>query len=71
MQPDPPEMSLRARVRQAPREPGVYLMRDSSGRVIYVGKANLLRVRLASYFRPGARHGPKVAALVASAAAVE
>lgn len=64
-------MSLRARVRQAPREPGVYLMRDSSGRVIYVGKANALRVRLASYFRPGARHGPKVAALVASAASVE
>ena len=64
-------MSPRARARQAPREPGVYLMRDGSGRVVYVGKANSLRVRLASYFRPGARHGPKVAALVASAASLE
>lgn len=64
-------MSPRARARQAPREPGVYLMRDVSGRVIYVGKANSLRVRLASYFRAGARHGPKVAALVASVASLE
>jgi excinuclease ABC subunit C len=46
-------------------------MRDNAGRVIYVGKAKALRVRLASYFRAGARHGPKVAALVASVASLE
>ena len=71
MQPESPEMSPQARARQAPREPGVYLMRDNAGRVIYVGKAKALRVRLASYFRAGARHGPKVAALVASVASLE
>jgi excinuclease ABC subunit C len=34
-----------------PRSPGVYLMRDSGGQVIYVGKAKDLRARLSSYFR--------------------
>lgn len=35
--------------RSLPREPGVYLMRDAEGTVIYVGKARNLRTRLASY----------------------
>lgn len=71
MQPDPKELSPGALARQAPRQPGVYIMRDAAGTVVYVGKAKELRKRLASYFRPGARHGPKVAALVASAAGLE
>lgn len=36
---------------QYPRSPGVYLMRDARGQVIYVGKAKDLRARLGSYFR--------------------
>jgi excinuclease ABC subunit C len=36
-----------------PGAPGCYLMKDSRGRVLYVGKAKNLRRRLASYFRPG------------------
>jgi hypothetical protein len=35
--------------RRAPKRPGVYLMRDDAGRVLYVGKANNLRQRLRSY----------------------
>lgn len=35
-----------------PTAPGVYLMRDVAGRIIYIGKANNLRQRVASYFRP-------------------
>lgn len=43
------------RLRATPTEPGVYLMRDSSGRVLYVGKAISLRHRISSYFaRPAA-----------------
>ncbi|MBI2099057.1 UvrB/UvrC motif-containing protein [Candidatus Uhrbacteria bacterium] len=33
-----------------PASPGVYLMKDSSGKVIYVGKASMLRTRVGSYF---------------------
>ena len=35
-----------------PAEPGVYLMKDSSGRVLYVGKAKHLKARLKQYFAP-------------------
>jgi excinuclease ABC subunit C len=48
-----------------PDSPGVYLMKDASGRIIYVGKAISLRKRLSSYFRASADHGPKTRALVA------
>ena len=39
-----------AKVRQFPQGPGVYLMKDEAGRVIYVGKAKNLRSRASSYF---------------------
>lgn len=71
MQPERDELSPRAKARQAPREPGVYIMRDSAGTIIYIGKAKDLRARLASYFRPGARHTPKVAALVSAIVGLE
>ena len=38
-------------IKNFPREPGVYLMKNRSGRVIYVGKANNLKNRVNSYFR--------------------
>lgn len=43
---------LRGRLHDVPHKPGVYLMRDRLGRVIYVGKARDLRKRLAQYFTP-------------------
>jgi len=41
---------FRGLVRQAPAEAGVYIMRDETGLIIYVGKAKVLRNRLSSYF---------------------
>ncbi|MDR2634103.1 MAG: excinuclease ABC subunit UvrC [Treponema sp.] len=41
---------LKARSYEAPGEPGVYLWRDEADRIIYVGKARVLRNRLKSYF---------------------
>ncbi|MCL2472671.1 MAG: GIY-YIG nuclease family protein, partial [Treponema sp.] len=41
---------LRTQAREAPLEPGVYIWRDSENRIIYVGKARILRNRLGSYF---------------------
>lgn len=49
-----------------PDRPGVYLMKDSEGRILYVGKAKVLRHRVRSYFQQiDPRTQPKVAALVA------
>ncbi len=42
-----------------PKVPGVYLMKDARGRVIYVGKASRLPDRVSSYFVPSAELGPK------------
>jgi len=54
-----------------PDAPGVYVMKDASGRIIYVGKAISLRKRLSSYFRASAEHGPKTRALVAKIASID
>lgn len=59
---------LREKVRALPDAPGVYLMKDRLGRILYVGKAKALRKRVASYFQPGRaralRHQPKIRTLV-------
>src|SRR5207253_647080 len=50
--PPTPEQMLQPRfkVRAFPTTPGVYLMKDAQGRVVYVGKAKNLRARAGSYF---------------------
>ncbi|MCH8309096.1 MAG: excinuclease ABC subunit UvrC [Chloroflexi bacterium] len=48
------------RLRATPTEPGVYLMRDDSGSILYVGKAASLRHRLSSYFGSPAGLPPKI-----------
>ena len=52
----------RAMARELPLNPGCYLMKDSRGEVIYVGKAKSLRKRVSSYFLPN--RNAKTAALV-------
>ena len=47
-----------------PDTPGVYLHKDADGRVLYVGKAKVLRHRVRSYFQPSADHPPRIAAMV-------
>src|SRR5260370_21521031 len=44
--------SLEAQVASFPSSPGVYLFKDAKGRVLYVGKADVLRDRVRSYFGP-------------------
>lgn len=54
-----------------PNAPGVYIMHDGTGKVIYVGKAIILKNRVRSYFRPSNKQSPKVQALVAHVEEIE
>lgn len=58
-------------VRRMPHSPGVYLIKDSSGGILYVGKAVDLRRRLASHLRPQAGSGACAPALAPEAAQVD
>lgn len=54
-----------------PNAPGVYIMHDAAGKVIYVGKAVILKNRVRSYFRPASQVSPKVRAINAHVASIE
>ncbi len=58
---------LKEKLRHLPHRPGVYLMKDRFGSILYIGKAKDLKKRVSSYFQRGRRHQfdqPKIAALV-------
>lgn len=58
--------NLKEKVRRLPSGPGVYLMKDRLGSVIYVGKAKNLKKRVSTYFQPSRKffQQPKIRALV-------
>lgn len=57
-------MELKEKVKNLPQAPGVYLMKDSLGGIIYVGKSKSLKNRVGSYFQNSKAHSPKVVKLV-------
>ncbi len=63
--------SYRPKTSDIPTKPGVYRFRDEHGRVIYVGKAKVLRNRLLSYFANPERLTPKTRTMVFTAASVQ
>jgi excinuclease ABC subunit C len=56
---------LRARAMRLPLHPGVYLMHDKSGKIIYIGKAKALKNRVSQYFGSEKNHDEKVRQMVA------
>lgn len=55
---------IKSLLKSLPINPGCYLMKDGSGKVIYVGKAINLRNRVRSYFHASAQHHPRTKQLV-------
>ncbi|MDZ8225350.1 MULTISPECIES: excinuclease ABC subunit UvrC [unclassified Nostoc] len=62
---------LENRLAEIPPEPGVYFMRDSSDRIIYIGKSRKLRSRVRSYFRDGYNKSERIATMVKLVAEIE
>jgi excinuclease ABC subunit C len=64
---------LRQRLKDVPAEPGCYLMRDGDDRILYIGKAKVLRHRVRSYFQSGSGHGhsPRIALMVRQVCEIE
>ena len=54
-----------------PESPGVYLMKDARGKIIYVGKAIVLKNRVRQYFQSSRNQAPKVRAMVSHVADFE
>jgi excinuclease ABC subunit C len=57
-------VTLEDKLQNLPTQPGVYLHKDESGKIIYVGKAKNLRNRVRSYFQSGRGHDRKTRELV-------
>ena len=54
-----------------PQRPGIYLMRDRAGAVLYIGKARNLRRRVRSYFGPQGKHGRLIARALDAVAQID
>ncbi len=55
---------IKEQLKKLPDKPGVYLMKDENGEIIYVGKSKSLKNRVSQYFRSQKGHPPKVKAMV-------
>jgi excinuclease ABC subunit C len=58
-------------IKNLPGKPGVYLIKDAEGQLLYVGKAGNLKSRVSSHFRSKADHSPRISGMVKSAARIE
>jgi len=62
---------LQEKLKILPEKSGVYLMKDAKGKIIYVGKARVLKNRVRQYFQSNKNHSAKVKAMVAKIADFE
>ena len=66
---------IRQRIKTFPTGPGLYFMKGSGEKVLYIGKAKSLRSRAASYFQPGGEiatpRGPKIAEMIGKVRSVD
>lgn len=62
---------LESRLKEIPTEPGVYLMRDATDQILYVGKSKKLRSRVRSYFRFTGDLPPRIQRMVVQVCEIE
>ncbi|HCF93817.1 MAG TPA: excinuclease ABC subunit C, partial [Verrucomicrobia bacterium] len=69
----PHSSEIKKRLAELPDRPGIYVMRDRLGQVIYVGKARSLKKRVRSYFQPSRllKIDPKTRSLINQIATFE
>jgi excinuclease ABC subunit C len=67
--------NIRKRIKEFPTGPGLYFMKGAKEKVLYIGKANNLRSRVASYFQPNAdiaeSRGPKIVEMLGKVESVD
>ena len=63
--------SLQSKLDHLPSQPGVYLMKNARGEILYIGKALVLADRVRSYFQKGGDHTPKTTLLLSLVADIE
>ena len=63
--------ALESKLAHLPDQPGIYLFKDKTGDVLYIGKAAVLADRVRSYFLKSADHSPKTSLLVSQIADLE
>jgi excinuclease ABC subunit C len=66
-----PASNLQSKLEHLPDQPGVYLFKDRSGDLLYIGKAAVLSDRVRSYFQKSGDHSPKTSLLVSQIADLE
>lgn len=57
---------LEEKIKMLPENPGVYIMKNKDGKIIYIGKAKVLKNRVKQYFQASSNHTPKVKAMVSN-----
>lgn len=57
-------MDIKEKIKDFPQSPGIYMMRDDKGNIIYVGKSKSLRDRIKSYFVNSDNHSRKIKRMV-------
>jgi len=59
-----PDIDVEKKVEHLPQSPGVYMFKDSGGRLLYIGKAKRLRNRVRSYFQESGGHDGRIRVMI-------
>ncbi len=65
------QLTIQDKLARASQEPGVYLMKDAAGKIIYIGKARNIKKRLASYFKTSGQSSVKAGILATKISDIE